>query len=111
MTHLKHSGPVRQAAHAKRTALVEIYSDETAANAPVFHECAACVTPTVCERDARCVRSPWPTFAAIEAEANAEARAIVADRAYEAAKSDGSLTRSRDERALKSQIERQGATR
>jgi hypothetical protein len=31
------------------------------------------------------------------------------DAAYSAAKDDGSLTRSRDERALKSQIERQGA--
>jgi hypothetical protein len=32
MAHLKHSGPVRQAAHAKRTALVEILTDEPAAN-------------------------------------------------------------------------------
>lgn len=32
MAHLKHSGPVRIAAHAKRAAPVEILSDETAAN-------------------------------------------------------------------------------
>ena len=32
MAHLKHCGPIRQAAHAKRTALIEIYSDEAAAN-------------------------------------------------------------------------------
>lgn len=32
MSHLKHSGPIRQAAHAKRTALVEILSDKHAAN-------------------------------------------------------------------------------
>lgn len=32
MAHLKHSGKVRQAAHAKRTALVEILSETVAAN-------------------------------------------------------------------------------
>jgi hypothetical protein len=32
MTHLKHSGPIRQAAHAKRTALVEILNADTASN-------------------------------------------------------------------------------
>lgn len=32
MTHLKHSGAIRQAAHAKRTALVEILTDEPASN-------------------------------------------------------------------------------
>jgi hypothetical protein len=32
MSHLKHSGAIRQAAHAKRTALVEILSDEPASN-------------------------------------------------------------------------------
>ena len=30
--HLKRCGPIRQAAHAKRTALVEIFSDDAAAN-------------------------------------------------------------------------------
>lgn len=40
-----------------------------------------------------------------------EADLLEIDRQYSAAKSDGSLTRSRDERALKSQIERQGAAR
>lgn len=39
--------------------------------------CAACVTPTVCARDSRCIRRPWPSFAQIDAEANAEARAIL----------------------------------
>jgi hypothetical protein len=51
MTHLKHASPIRRAAQMKRTALVEIYSDEAAVNATTFEQ--------------------------IEAEANAEARAIV----------------------------------
>lgn len=32
MAHLKHAGPIRRASAMKRTALVEIYSDTTAAN-------------------------------------------------------------------------------
>jgi hypothetical protein len=63
MTHLKHSGPVRIAAHAKRTALVEILSDEQAANDGDLTE------QDLAEIDL--------TFRAIEASANAEARAIV----------------------------------
>ncbi len=76
MAHLKHSGKVRQAAHAKRTALIEIYSDEPAVN------------------DDRIEADVWPmpglspikSFAQIEREEQASARAIV--RGVLAAQSD-----------------------
>jgi hypothetical protein len=32
VSHLKHSGPIRQAAHAKRTALIEVFNSDDAAN-------------------------------------------------------------------------------
>ena len=76
MAHLKHAGPIRRASAAKRTALVEILSDDVAAN----------------EGDLT------------------EADLLEIDRQYAAAKSDGSITRWRDERALADQMQRHGAT-
>jgi len=38
MSHLKHSGPIRRASALKRTALIEVYDSDDAANDPLTEQ-------------------------------------------------------------------------